>query len=167
MPTEANGPRASRPAIKGMGVPSTHDGLLPWRWAQERLEQALVYWVASVRPDAHPHVMPIWGAWLDDGFYFEGGMGTRRARNLLANPAAVVHVEQGSDAVIVEGVAERMPTVDEERASLLENGFAKYRTVGYNADPLLWRANGIWRVRPHVAFGWGSFPRDATRWHFQ
>ena len=57
MRAEASEPLASRPTIKGMGIPATDDGLLPWRWARERLEQALVYWVASVRPDARPHVM--------------------------------------------------------------------------------------------------------------
>ncbi len=39
-------------------------GLLPWSWAVERLQRSHDYWVATVRPDGPPHVMPVWGVWM-------------------------------------------------------------------------------------------------------
>ena len=67
-------PRATRPHIPGYGIPDDDRGTLPWSWARQQLEQALVYWVASVKPDRHAHLMPTWGAWVNDRFYFEGGL---------------------------------------------------------------------------------------------
>ena len=102
----ASGP--SRPSMPdGYGVPDTDEGLLDWSWAVERLESALNYWFATTRPDGRPHAMPAWAVWLDGGLYFEGSPLTRRARNLAANPAVVVHLESGDEVVILEGEARR------------------------------------------------------------
>src|SRR5262249_59267329 len=79
-------PRASRPHIPDYGIPDTPEGLLPWSWARERLEQALTYWIATVRPEGRPHMMPSWGAWVGDRFFFEGGPRTRRGRDIAPNP---------------------------------------------------------------------------------
>jgi nitroimidazol reductase NimA-like FMN-containing flavoprotein (pyridoxamine 5'-phosphate oxidase superfamily) len=161
-------PRASRPHIPGYGIPRTRKGMLDWEWARERLEVALVYWVASIRPEGGPHVMPTWGVWLDERFWFEGGMGTRRARNIAHNPAIVVHVEQGDDAVIVEGMAEMTRSPDADLAARLVEGYGKYRTShGYTADPANWESGGLWAMRPTLAFAWSKYPQDATRWHFE
>src|SRR5919204_1141872 len=56
-----------------------------WTAARERLEnpeQDRTYWLATVRPDGRPHVVPLLGLWLDDAFYFLTGEATRRGRNL-------------------------------------------------------------------------------------
>jgi hypothetical protein len=162
-------PRAERPHIPEYGVPTTDAGVLPWSWARDRLERALTYWVATVRPDARPHVMPLWGVWLADGFYFEGGLRTRRARNLAANPNAVVTVGGDDEAVIVEGVAALVRGLPAAVEQALVAGFAKYREpFGYTADPANWTSGGLWRMRPRVAFGWSAhgYPADATRWRF-
>jgi nitroimidazol reductase NimA-like FMN-containing flavoprotein (pyridoxamine 5'-phosphate oxidase superfamily) len=165
---EQSGPRASRPHIPGYGIPDGPEGLLPWSWARQRLEQASTYWIATVRPEGRPHVMPSWGAWVGERFYFEGGPQTRRARNIAHNPEVAVHVERDDDAVIVEGRAEPLAAPAELEARIAE-GFAKYReSHDYEVDPERWRAGGLWVMRPRVAFGWsvGLYPADATRWHF-
>lgn len=163
-------PRASRPRIPGYGVPNDERGTLPWSWAREQLEQALVYWVASVKPDAHAHVMPTWGAWVDDRFYFEGGLETRRARNIDANPWVSVGINTHNEAVIVEGEAHNIaPLTDERLIGALLAGYAKYHASdGYDADPANWQdpAGGLWELRPSVVFGWSRFPETTTRWHF-
>jgi nitroimidazol reductase NimA-like FMN-containing flavoprotein (pyridoxamine 5'-phosphate oxidase superfamily) len=97
-------PRVDRLHIPGYGIPTSRAGLLPWSWAQEHLERALVYWLATSAPDGRPHLIPIWGAWVDDRWYVEGGQ-TRWQRNLRANPQLAIHVEFGSEVVIVEGTA--------------------------------------------------------------
>ena len=56
--------------MPGYGVPKSSKGLLPWKWAQDRLVKSRQYWIATTRPDGSPHVMPVWGLWLDSVFYF-------------------------------------------------------------------------------------------------
>ena len=161
-------PAVDRPTMpQGYGIPATDEGMLPWDWARERLEQAPLYWVATTRPDGRPHVTPIWGAWVDNAFWFEGSPETRRGRNLAANPAVAVHVERGDDVVIVEGIAEEVTRPDPALATRIADAFAKYRPkYDYQPEPTSWDEGGLYGVRPRVAFGWAEFPTTATRWRF-
>src|SRR5690242_4624396 len=83
-------PRAGRPEIPGYGVSTGKKGILPWKWAAQRLSKSHEYWIATTRPDKSPHVMVVWGLWLEDGFYFSTGKNSRKARNLAANPRCVI-----------------------------------------------------------------------------
>ena len=60
-------PRSGRPHMPGYGIlgPDGGTGLLPWSWAEERLRDSRNYWLATVRPDGRPHVMPVWAVWDD------------------------------------------------------------------------------------------------------
>ncbi len=158
-------PERSRPALpEGYGVPASEKGMLPWSWATERLAGAHLYWVGTTRPDGRPHAVPIWGAWVDGAFYFEGSPETRRGRNLTANPAVAVHIERGDDVVIVEGVAEEVVGPDPTLAARIAGAFAaKY---GYRPDAASWNSGGLYAVRPRVAFAWSEFPKTTTRWRF-
>ena len=80
-------------------------------------------------------------------------------RNLAQNPNAVVHLEKGNEVVIVEGVGALVTTLDDGLTGRLLDGFAKYITsTTTTADPENW-AQGIWAIRPMVAFGLEPFPR--------
>jgi hypothetical protein len=102
--------------MPGYGIPETRRGLLPWRWAAERLQVSRTYWIVTSRPDSKPHVMPVWGIWYRDAFFFSTGMQSRKARNLAFNPFCSVAAEVGStrrlkkneinDSVVLEGKAE-------------------------------------------------------------
>jgi nitroimidazol reductase NimA-like FMN-containing flavoprotein (pyridoxamine 5'-phosphate oxidase superfamily) len=89
----------------------------PWAQARDRLanpERARTYWLATVRPDGRPHVMPIIGIWLDDAFYFITGEATRKGKNLASDPHCVIATSNTavpSLDVILEGEARR---VDDE-----------------------------------------------------
>ena len=162
-------PERSRPAMpQGYGVPSDDEGLLTWSWVVERLEQARTYWFSTTRPDGRPHAMPAWAVWLDGVLYFEGSPATRRARNLAGNPATVVHLESGSEVVILEGEAREAGRPVRALAERLAAAFtAKYvETDDYRPGPDQWDAGGLWVLRPRVAFAWSAFPRDVTRWRF-
>lgn len=161
-------PRVSRPYIAdGYGIPESLDGTLPWSWAEQLLTDAPIYWVASVGPGGRPHVTPIWGVWLDSAFWMEGGSNTRRFRNLAANPAAVVTIERGDDALILDGDAELVTDLPDDLVERLLAAYAKYvKTHGYQAEAENWAA-GIWRVRPRKVLAWSSFPADTTRWIFE
>ena len=72
LPTE---PQADRPNMPEYGLAEAEAGLglLPWTWALERLQPARNYWLATTRPDGRPHVMPVWGVWVENRFYFSTG----------------------------------------------------------------------------------------------
>jgi hypothetical protein len=159
-------PRADRPHVPGYGIPESTDGLLPWAWAVERLERAIVYWLATTGADAAPHVIPIWGAWVDGRWYVEGGP-TRWQRNLRENPQLAIHIEIGDEVVIVEGTATELVAPASPLAEAILAGFAKYKAaVDYEADPANWSSGGLWELRPVRAFAWSVFPTDMTRFRF-
>jgi nitroimidazol reductase NimA-like FMN-containing flavoprotein (pyridoxamine 5'-phosphate oxidase superfamily) len=138
-------------------------GLLPWSWAAERIAKSHNYWVATTSPEGWPHVMPVWGVWLGDGFYFSTGKNTRKARNLAANPRCVVCSERADEAIIVEGVVEPVddPTVYARFADAYK---AKYDW------PVEQATAPAYAVRPSVAFAFienaEDFAGSATRWRF-
>lgn len=100
---------ASRPYMPGYGVlPADEgEGLLPFEWAEERLRVARNYWVATVGPHG-PHLMAVWGVWLDRQFVFSTGRESRKARNLASDPRCAVTPEGAAEEIVVEGVAEEI-----------------------------------------------------------
>src|SRR5258708_10671409 len=99
-------PTASRPDRLGYGLTKGKIGLLPWKWAEQRLTQSHNYWITTVRPEGSPHTMVVWGLWQDCRFLFSTGGKSRKARNLAKNTNCVVCTEHANEAVIVEGVPE-------------------------------------------------------------
>jgi nitroimidazol reductase NimA-like FMN-containing flavoprotein (pyridoxamine 5'-phosphate oxidase superfamily) len=161
-------PRATRPHAANYQIPTSDEGLLSWDHVERRLRDARTYWLATTCPDGRPHVAPVWGAWVDGAFYFDGISTSRWARNLAANPAAALHLESGEDVAIIEGTAEDLPTTDAETAARIAAAYiAKYNLSP--GDRLIPQAatSGIFRLHPRVALGWTDFPADATRWGFE
>jgi nitroimidazol reductase NimA-like FMN-containing flavoprotein (pyridoxamine 5'-phosphate oxidase superfamily) len=160
-PTQTNTPLASRPHMpEGYGIPKNSEGMLAWSDIRTHLENARLYWVSTTRPDGRPHAVPIWGAWVDDTFYFEGSPDTRRGRNLAVNPAVVVHIERGDLAVIVEGFAEMVSSMDQTLFTRIADSFEQRYT--YRPES----SEGMYAVRPRVVLAWDTFPTSATRWRF-
>jgi PPOX class probable F420-dependent enzyme len=162
-------PRAERPIFPdGYGVPDTLDGLLPWRHADERLERAKIYWIATTRPDGRPHVSPIWGVWLDNTLFFDGSPQARRSRNLAARPHVAAHLDsggEGKDVVVLEGTSGELCPPPELAARLAAAYAAKYRAENYAPEPTQWDNGGLYAVRPRVVIAWTDLP-TATRWRF-
>jgi pyridoxine/pyridoxamine 5'-phosphate oxidase len=156
-------PRASRPHMPGYGVVAADEGegLLPWSWARDRLTSARNYFISTVRPDGAPHVMVIWGLWLDERFLFSTDRGSRKARNLAANPRCVITPEDGAEAVIVEGTASELADAAERRR--FDAAYqAKYGwDTSENPSP-------VFAVTPRLVFGQieKTFTKSATRWQF-
>lgn len=89
-----------------------------------RLHTAKNIWLATVRPGGRPHLVPIWFVWMDGEFYILTESSSVKARNLRANPRAVISLEDGSSPLIVECTAR---SVDRPYpASLVEAFQAKY-----------------------------------------
>jgi PPOX class probable F420-dependent enzyme len=160
--------RTDRPHMPAGYLPAEEKGtLLPWRHAQQRLEEAVNYWIVTVRPDGRPHVMPVWGVWLDDKLYFSSSPQTRHSRNLGQNPVVSVHLESGEDVVIVEGTAHEYASPPRAVTVRVAKAYsAKYAASGYAPEAEEWDDGGLYVVQPSLALGWDSFPDHCTRWHF-
>ncbi|MFI7586715.1 pyridoxamine 5'-phosphate oxidase family protein [Spongisporangium articulatum] len=163
-------PRADRPVFpEGYGLPETTEGLLTWGEVETRLVAAQSYWLATVRPDGRPHVVPRWGVWVDGRFWYDGAPTTVHARNLAENPAVTLHLEDGTQAVIVEGESHPARADAEGLGATLSAAFAKYHAAGYSPAADAWSGEGGGGLRvitPHRALAWFSFPTDATRFTF-
>jgi hypothetical protein len=66
----------------GLVGPEAGTGLLPWKWAHERLVASHDYRPATVRPDGRAHLMPIWGTWEGTSLWFSSAPASRKAANL-------------------------------------------------------------------------------------
>ncbi len=151
--------------MPGYGIlpPDEGTGLLPWSWAEERLAACRNYYVATTRPDGRPHVMPVWGIWLENMFLFSTGADSRKARNFAANPSCTLTVEGAAEAVIVEGRVEQTRDPD-----VVKRFIAAYKEkYDWEIDA---RESPIYAVRPAAAFAFrelDDFMGSATRWRFQ
>jgi hypothetical protein len=68
-----------------------------------RLQAARNLWLTTTTPDGPPHAVPVWSAVLDGVLYVYTSRGTRKARNVAAEPRVVVHLPDPEDVLIVEG----------------------------------------------------------------
>jgi hypothetical protein len=164
-------PAVDRPIMPdGYGVPESAEGQLNWEQMEERLHAATEFWLATTRPDGRPHVVPRWGAWLDGRFYYDGSPQTRHARNIVRNPAAVLHLESGTDVLIIEGESRPSEPVPLELGTRIAAEFGrKYGAKGYAPEPAAWSgpdAGGLCVFTPKKALAWTTFPSDATRFTF-
>jgi nitroimidazol reductase NimA-like FMN-containing flavoprotein (pyridoxamine 5'-phosphate oxidase superfamily) len=161
-PTSRSIPAADRPVAPGYGIMGANDGngLLPWTWVARKLNHCRTFWLATIHAsNPRPHVMPVWGVWVDDMFFFSTGRKSRKGQNLAANPACSVTNDDGEEAVILEGEAKQV-----EESAALEHMAAAYKEK-YKMDPRSMN-EPIFALRPTKVFGFieKSFPKSATRW---
>jgi nitroimidazol reductase NimA-like FMN-containing flavoprotein (pyridoxamine 5'-phosphate oxidase superfamily) len=156
-------PQATRPHFP-KGYLENPKSMVPWSYVEQRLTEAINYWVCSVRPNNKPHVIPVWAAWVDGCVYFDGSPETRHARNIARNPSVAVHLESGDDVLIVEGTAQMLQTVDPELGRKVAPAFsAKYASEGYSPQPNQWDKGGLFQVRPQMVLAWTKFTDDPTK----
>src|SRR6476659_483028 len=95
---------APRPVPLTMyGAPAMHDEL-PWDWVVGQLRSAGTYWVVPRGGRGAPHPRPVWGVWRDDELLLS--IGSRiLTRELASDPVVSVHLDSGTDVVVVSGTA--------------------------------------------------------------
>ena len=181
MTTHAGAPTSATPMVDGQAQTTA------WDVALDRLEHPAPgqnHWLAPVRPDGSPHLMPIIAFWFDDAFHFLVGPRTRKGRNLAADERCVIgtgNLTMPSMDLIVEGRARRV--TDEASLERLAQEF------GGEGWPLEVRGSdvygphgptagappyAIYRLEPTRVFGLpgmhGMFDDDRrhepTRWTF-
>ncbi|WGW12382.1 pyridoxamine 5'-phosphate oxidase family protein [Saxibacter everestensis] len=161
-------PRASRPHMPGYGLLPANEGsgLLPWSWAENKLRNSHDYWIATSWPSGRPHLMPVWGVWLDETLWFSSGSVSRKVRNLSERPECTAAIDDAVDPVVLDGIAE-IRGAEQDRQRFLRAVNEKYG-VDYGLDFLDGITALCLRVRPVSAFGLmqSDFAGSPTRWTF-
>src|SRR4051794_25149993 len=84
---------------------------LDWSRATEALAAGPIsgsFFLGTTGPDGRPHAAGTGAAWLGGDLYFVSGPGTRKSRNLAANPACTVSANLPGIDIVVEGEASRV-----------------------------------------------------------
>ena len=78
---------------------------LPWAEATGRIADTGTSWLATVRPDGRPHVVPLGAVWWEGAVYFTSGQGTRKRAILAQNPHCFVAFSSRDFDLMIEGDA--------------------------------------------------------------
>jgi effector-binding domain-containing protein len=164
-------------SIDGYGVAARD-----WGEAHRRLADSVALrertFLSTASPDGRPHAVPVGALWLDGAWWFTSGPGTRKSKDLAADPRCVVSVALDGMDVVVEGRATRVT----DEATLVRVA-AVYSSQGWPASAVAGDGAGftaaysapsagpppwyLYRVDPEVVFGFGTAePYGATRWQF-
>jgi len=162
-----NIPKVSRPHFPP-GYVENPTSLLSWSQVEPRLAGAVHYWLGTVRPDGRPHAVPKWAVWVDGCIYFDGSPETRHARNIAANPFVSLHLEDGSNVVILEGTARALLRPATSLAVKVARAYTeKYAALGYSPSPDQWDRGGLFEITPRLVLAWTKFTDDPTRFEFE
>ena len=85
---------------------------------ERRLQTEQNLWLATVRPNGAPHLVPIWFVWVIGKIYLCTGANSVKVRNLLQNPQVSIALEDGAQPIVIEGLAHPVDKTD--RAVLSE-----------------------------------------------
>src|SRR5262245_27498505 len=92
------------------------DGLPPIEWSRDDAEIAErmdgwvpgspgrpSFWLTTIHADGPPHVTSVGALGHDGSFWFQTGLGTRKARNVARDPHCAMSVGTRGLDVVVEG----------------------------------------------------------------
>lgn len=164
---------AKEPVAESM-VNADNVGTTSWSEVRERLvseAEGSTYWLATVRPDGRPHVVPVGAVWLDGALYFTTGQGTRKEKNIGHNAHCVLTLHSHDYDLVVEGEAAGMRDETElQRVAevYVTNGWPATVRDGaldapYSAPTTGPAPYNVYKVTPTLAFAFGT--TDATANH--
>ena len=161
-------PTADRPVMPGYGVLPADEGsgLIPWTEAERRLTTSHDYWCATVRPSGAPHVMPVWGVWLDRQVWFSSSLRSRKACNLAVDARCTVTTDDAPNPVVVDGIARQVR--DPVGIVAFVDAMNRKYDAAMTTDFLDPDVNGTFAVRAErvIALSQDDFTGSPTRWRF-
>jgi hypothetical protein len=144
-----------RRALHMYGAPSTH-APLAWQWVEDRLSEVGTLWVTATSV-GYPHPRPVWGVWHRELLHLSIGTPSIR-RQLLTDPRLTVHLDSGTDVVIIEGQAVPYPQTSDD---VIQAYNAKY-DWDYDVE----QYGQLTEVHPQTLVAWrtaGPAGRDGFR----
>jgi nitroimidazol reductase NimA-like FMN-containing flavoprotein (pyridoxamine 5'-phosphate oxidase superfamily) len=146
-----------------------------WEDARQTLEEAELFWIATVRADGRPHMTPLVAVWLDGALHFCTGDVEQKAANLRSNEKVVLMTgcntwDDGLD-VVVEGKAVRV--TDSSTLQRLSAAWASKWDGRWQYEPDDDGFTGdesvkvlVFTVRPDQVFAFGKGKFSHTRHRF-
>ena len=137
---------------------------LPQENASSTLERAIarlyrehIVWLASVRPEGRPHLVPIWHVWHDGKLYISTGQHSVKMHNIRHQPRVALALPDAMDVVLVEGLAQPVPELDDELAPYFVEKFGwDFRKDAQYA--------GLVQITPTKVLAWqGDYRQEASR----
>ena len=165
-----------QPVAEKLPANAEHAAPTPWAEGRQRLETGRWYWLATVRPDGRPHVMPVLAVWLEGAAFFVAADASRKAHNLAGDPHCVMTVALEDAHLVVEGEAARVK--DAAKLQRVAKAYAaKYawhvtvRNAAFDAEYGAPTAGPppytVYELTPTTAFGFGTDETfSPTRWRF-
>jgi Pyridoxamine 5'-phosphate oxidase len=136
-------------------------GHIPWSNVDRRLRSMREIWIATASPRGRPDAVPVWFWWNGDVAYFTCKTGTVKPRNIAHEPNVVLHNGDGTDPIILKGLAERV-TDQSERERVDAAYREKYVDPGSGTPATLTDEDDVYRVTPRRISAW-SYATAATK----
>jgi hypothetical protein len=123
-----------RTPIRTTNLDRYGNAALPWGRAHSELAKRstgpeTTHFLGTIGPHGRPHVAGVGAAWLDGDLYFTSNLASRKARNLVANPACTIAVRLAGIDLTLAGTGVRVGD-----AATLEQIAAIYRNGGWPAE---------------------------------
>jgi hypothetical protein len=151
--------------------------ITPWAQIRDSLAGAGTTWLATVRPDGRPHVVPVGALWVDGAYYVTTGQGTVKGANLAHNPHCVITLSSHGFDLVFEGEAVKVSDVAKlERIAraYADQGWPAYVHDGVLDAPFSAPTTGpapydVYEVPPRMVLAFGTGEEHAfgsTRYRF-
>jgi hypothetical protein len=146
-----------------------------WTDTRDRFGAGDTFWLATVRPDGAPHLVPVLAVVTGGRVFFAAGAGTAKAADLARDARCVLATNADGADVVVEGIAATVRDVD----VLTRVAAAYLDTYGWDVEVRDGAFHGsgaptagpspydVYQVTPSTAFSFGTEESSgATRYAF-
>lgn len=118
---------------------------------EARLGRESTIFLATVRGDGRPHLVPVWFVWLAEKLYFATCAHSQKYTNLRGNQRVALSLPDTEQVIIFEGEAHACNR--SLTAALADYFFDKYDWDFRTDDSCEWR---LVEVTPHRIMMWGD-----------
>ena len=130
-----------------------------WRAMEARLGREMTIWLATVRYDGRPHLVPVWFIWLEEKLYIATGSETQKFNNMYHNQNVALSLPDSASVIIIEGEAH---VADRKTVDVLADYFYhKYEWDFRYDETAVWR---LIEIAPYKIMAWGDgYEAEGTR----
>jgi PPOX class probable F420-dependent enzyme len=131
----------------------------PLELLDARLARESVAWLSTLRPDGHPHLVPIWFSWDGEALLTFSKPEARKVANIRHHPEVMIAVgepEDDLDVDLIEARAEPLPATTAEvmPPSHAAKYAAQLRRIGVSIEEYVSTYSQPVRIVPTRFLGW-------------
>ena len=129
-----------------------------WRAIEGRLGREHNIWLATVRADGRPHLVPIWFVWFDGFLYVCTTPDTQKYQNLIHNQMVSLALPDPNQVLILEGEAH---VADKQTIEIIADQFYYKYEWDFRYDEASYR---LIEITLHKILAWGDgYDAEGTR----